>query len=160
MRHLLAAALLAASTTAVAAEPPSLRDLTWLAGDWSMTTGTRVVEEHWTTPSSNSLIGMSRTVQDGRTTAFEFVRIELREADVFYVAQPNGRPPTDFKLATSRPGELIFEGDGHDRVKRITYRREGRDGLVAVVEGESNGRPFTSEYRYRQPPPVLRPLTQ
>src|SRR6267154_6645243 len=76
----------------------SLAKLTWLAGDWQLANGTRVVEEHWTMPSANSLLGMSRTVRDGRTVAFEFVRIEQRDGGVFYVAQPGCRPPTDFKL--------------------------------------------------------------
>jgi Domain of unknown function (DUF6265) len=136
----------------------SLAKLTWLAGDWQVANGTRVVEEHWTMPSANSLLGMSRTVRDGRTIAFEFVRIEQHDGDVFYVAQPGGRPPTDFKLTRSTDGELVFEGDGKDKVKRITYRRQGPNGLYALVEGEDGGKPFKSEYRYTRALGVLRQL--
>ena len=93
-----------------------------MAGDWQQTSGTRVIEEHWSTPSTNALVGMMR---EGRTVAFEFLRIEQRESGTFYVAQPNGRPPTDFKLANYADGELVFEGDGTDKVRRITYRRQG-----------------------------------
>jgi hypothetical protein len=126
----------------------SLSTLTWLTGDWRLATGNRTIEEHWTAPTANALIGMSRTVRDDRMVAFEFIRIEQREKDIFYVAQPNGRPPTDFKLSSAVDGELVFEGDGRDRVKRITYRRQGPNGLYALVEGEERGKPFQLEYRY------------
>jgi hypothetical protein len=156
MRTTLFVCLLAMLGEGVHAQEPSLRDLVWLTGDWQMTSSNRVVEEHWTAPTANALIGMSRTVRDDRTVAFEFIRIERRDSGVFYVAQPSGRPPTDFKLTSSRDGQLVFEGDGHDRVRRITYRRDGEE-LNAVVEGDENGRTFKLEYRYQRSRQVERP---
>ena len=82
----------------------TLHDIAWLAGEWQMSSGARCVEEQWTAPSSNMLVGMSRTVAAGRTTSFEFMRIEARADGIYYVAQPGGRPPVDFKLESeSRP---------------------------------------------------------
>jgi hypothetical protein len=130
-----------------------LQDIGWLAGDWQMRVGTRCVEEHWTAPSTNMLVGTSRTVNAGRTSAFEFVRIEARDDGVFYVAQPGGKPPVDFKLASSSASELVFVNPGHaDHLKRIVYQRQGDEGLLARVEGENGGRPFSEEYAYRRLP--------
>ena len=56
----------------------TLTDIAWLAGDWQLRSGDRCTEESWTAPSSNLLVGMSRTVAAGRTTSFEFMRIEAR----------------------------------------------------------------------------------
>ena len=70
----------------------TLQDLGWLAGDWQLTAGGQCIEETWTAPSNNLLVGMSRTVAGGRTTSFEFVRIEARADGIYYVAQPGGRP--------------------------------------------------------------------
>jgi len=39
----------------------TLHDLAWLAGDWQTTDGARCIEERWTLPSNNMLVGMSRT---------------------------------------------------------------------------------------------------
>jgi hypothetical protein len=134
--------LAVAAGTSAAAADPALTKFTWLAGDWQQSLGAsrpdeiRIVEEHWSTPSANGLIGMSRTLRGERTVSFEFLRIEQRESGIFYVAQPNGRPPTDFKLASWTETELVFEGDGSDKVRRITYRRQGPTGLYASVEGE------------------------
>src|SRR5437660_10921862 len=100
MRKLIAACFMVASSALSSAQTVRLADLTWLAGDWQFSSGNRVLEEHWTSPSTNMLLGMSRTVRDGSTIGFEFVRIEKRDAELFYVAQPSGRPPTDFKFAS------------------------------------------------------------
>jgi hypothetical protein len=139
------------------APDPAASKLTWLSGDWQESSASQVVEEHWTTPTANGLIGMSRTVRDGRTVSFEFMRIEQRETGMFYAAQPNGRPATDFKLARSTDGELVFQGDGRDRVKRIIYRGQGAQGLYAAVEGEENGKPFKQEFHYTRAFAVVRP---
>lgn len=129
----------------------TLQDLAWLAGSWQQTNGARCVEEHWTTPSSNMIVGTSRTVEGGRTTAFEFVRIEARADGVYYVAQPGGRPPVDFKLSTDNAAELVFLNPGHaDHLKRIVYRRQADGALAARVEGEDGGRAFAVDYPYRR----------
>jgi hypothetical protein len=131
----------------------TLYDLAWLSGDWQLTTGARCVEEHWTAPTSNMIVGTSRTVEGNRTVAFEFVRIEARADGVFYVAQPSGKPPVDFKLASEPGPELVFVNPGHaDHVKRIVYRRHGDAGVVARVEGEDGGRAFAVDYPYLRAP--------
>jgi len=136
----------------------SLVDLGWLAGNWEMSAGARCIEEHWTAPSSNLLVGMSRTVEGGRTTSFEFVRIEARMDGIFYVAQPAGHPPVDFKLASDVASDLVFVNPGHaDHLKRIVYRRLADDGLTARIEGEDSGRPFAVDYPYRRSPAAPSP---
>jgi hypothetical protein len=137
--------------TTTAAQEPELSMFDWLAGAWEMQQGGRTVEEHWLAPTSNAMIGMSRTVAGGKTAEFEFLRIEKRGADVFYVPQPNGRPPVSFKLTSSAGGRFVFENtSGQDRVNKIEYRREGDAGLYARVEGANDGKPFALEFRYRR----------
>jgi hypothetical protein len=131
----------------------TLQDIGWLAGDWQFTAGFRCIEEHWTAPSSNMLVGTSRTIEGGRTVSFEFLRIEARADGVYYVPQPGGRPPVDFKLASDTASELVFVNPGHaDHVKRVVYRRQGNDGVAARVEGEDGGRAFAADYPYRRAP--------
>jgi hypothetical protein len=152
MRLLVIAAALAALGRVIGtAQEPDLKMFAWLAGVWEMAQGPRVVEEHWTTPTSNAMIGLSRTVSGDRMAEFEFLRIEKRGSDLFYVPQPNGRPPVSFKLTSSAGGRFVFENTtGEDRVKRIEYVREGEDGLRAKVEGAQDGKPFALDFHYRR----------
>ena len=129
----------------------TLHDFAWLAGGWQLTDGARCVEEHWTQPSSNLLVGTSRTVEGGRTVSFEFLRIEARADGIYYVPQPAGRPPVDFRLSSDSASELVFVNPGHaDHLKRIVYKRQGENGLTARIEGEDNGRAFAVDYPYRR----------
>ena len=129
----------------------TLHDLAWLAGDWQMTSANRCIEESWTAPSGNLLVGMGRTVAHGKATSFEFMRIEARADGIFYVAQPGGKPPVDFKLASESASELVFVNPGHaDHLKKVIYKREADGRLTARVEGENNGKAFAEDYPYQR----------
>ena len=92
------------------------------------------------------MIGMGRTVVGGKTAEFEFLRIEQRGDDVFYVAHPNARcPQTDFKLTSLTPQEVVFENPEHDYPKRVIYRKTSA-GLVASVDGGAGTKSQTFSY--------------
>ena len=138
---------------AAGAEPkaPDIAQLAWLAGDWESTMGQPYVEEHWTRPAGGTMIGMGRTVAGDRTVFFEFLRIEARPDGVFYVAQPKGRPPVDFRAARLTSTEVIFDNPGHsDHLQHIIYRRESDDAISARIEGTNDGKAFAEDFHYRR----------
>jgi hypothetical protein len=149
-RHLVLAAGVLLFCGVLRAQERDLSTFGWLAGGWESTEGPST-EERWTSPTSNLMLGVSRTVSDGKTVGFEFMRLEKRGPEIYYVPQPNGRPPVDFKLTAAENGAFVFENaSGVDRVHRIEYRREGEDRLYARIDGVQNGKPFLLEYRYRR----------
>src|SRR5690242_1633117 len=123
-----------------------IRSLSWIAGDWQSITPQGNIEEHWMQPASDSMIGMSRTLREGKTTSFEYLRLELRDTDMFYIAYPNARKQAEFKLVEADAERLVFEG-GDEHVQRVVYQKEGQ-GLRARIEGKHNGKPFTLEVHY------------
>ena len=132
-----------------AATSSDLEGVRFMEGDWRGESGQARIEEHWIEAAGGTMLGVSRTIVSGRTVAFEFLRIEAREDGVFYVAQPNGRPPTDFKLTRVSAGEAVFENRQHDHPKTIRYRLS--DGtLVAEVEGDEGKQEF--QFRKSSPP--------
>jgi hypothetical protein len=138
----------AATSTA----PPSLAVLAWLAGTWLMVDGDTRTEEFWTSPASDLMIGMSRSVRGSRTTSFEFMRIAARADGVFYIAQPRGRPPVEFPLQSWDGTTATFINPGtSDHLRRIVYRRDGDEAMSARIEGANDGREFAEDYRYRRP---------
>src|SRR3954467_13450157 len=82
-----------------AAQPKnvSLSDLAWMAGGWGMSNERISIEELWTSPAGGMLLAVERTISKtkNRVVEFEFLRLEDRPSGIFYVAQPNGQPPTD-----------------------------------------------------------------
>src|SRR6185295_7552658 len=78
--------------TSAAGATPKITELAWLSGDWQTAPGGRAqIEEHWTLPAGGTMIGVGRTVAGEKTVEFEFLRIEQRGDDIFYVANPNAQ---------------------------------------------------------------------
>jgi len=125
----------------------SLSDLAWLAGGWQGTMGKAQIEEHWIQPAGGTMLGVSRTVASGRTVAFEFLRIESRADGAVYVAQPQGRPPVEFKLTQRSENRAVFENPQHDHPKIIRYSKETDGSLRAEIEGDEKGKHKKVEFR-------------
>jgi hypothetical protein len=149
MRFLIALAVLGAlSARAGQAPKPALNDLAWIAGSWTGTVQGVEMEEHWTKPNGNSMIGIHRDVAKGRTVSFEFLRIEMQKDQIVYLSMPNGRSPaTPFPLMEVSGTRVVFENPAHDFPQRIIYWKDGND-LRARIEGTMNGKAGSEEWRW------------
>jgi hypothetical protein len=137
-----------ASRNSAAAAASKIGQLSWMSGDWQTAPrGRAQIEEHWTQPAGGAMIGMGRTVAGDKTVEFEFLRIEQRGEDIFYVANPNGQcPQTDFKLTRLSGQEVVFENPEHDFPKRVIYRKNPDGSLVASVDGGEGTKPQSVSY--------------
>jgi hypothetical protein len=127
---------------------PTLDGLAWMAGSWVGTSRGIEMEEHWTTPKGNSMVGMHRDVGKGRTLGFEFLRIEQKGDEIVYLSMPNGRSPaTPFPLKDVNGTRVVFENPTHDFPQRIIYWKDGAD-LRARIEGTQNGKEGSMEWRW------------
>jgi len=125
--------------------------LSWLAGTWINDDGGRHIEEIWTSPASDLMLGMSRTLKDGTTASFEFMRISVRADGVFYVAQPRGKPPVEFPLQSWDGAQAVFVNPGNgDHLKRIIYRHNPDGSFTARIEGANQGAEFAEDYPYHR----------
>ena len=136
-----------------AQDPVELDQLAWISGQWAGPLGRGTAEEVWLSPAGGAMLGLSRVISSGRMLAFEYMRIERRGNDIYYVAQPGGRPPTAFQLTKLEGQSALFENAGHDFPQRIRYRREGPDSLLATIEGEIKGQLRRQEFRFRRSAP-------
>ena len=82
------------------------------------------------------MLGLSRTVVSDEAVGFEFLRIVANDDGVFYLAQPNGRPPTRFELVEQSHRYVRFENPEHDHPKVIHYRLTEEGTLVATIAGD------------------------
>jgi hypothetical protein len=128
-----------------AASAGDLDDLSWLAGAWSAASEHSSVEEHWTPPAGGMMLAVSRTIVDGKAVAFEFLRIEERPDGIVYVAQPNGRPGTEFRLTQLEGQRVVFENPGHDHPKLFRYMKTADGELRIEIEGDEGSTAFALE---------------
>ena len=114
--------------------PATIADVAWIAGSWTSGTGS-TVEERWTPPAGGAMLGVSRTLRGGRMTEFEFLRIVEREGRLVYIAQPNGKAPTEFVLTNRDATSATFENPAHDFPKMIRYAKRADGDLEASISG-------------------------
>lgn len=128
----------------------AISDLAWLSGAWVGTRGTggaTLIEERWTPPLGGSMLAVSRTVSRDKIRAFEYLRILERDGGLVYIAQPGGRPATEFVLTELGKHRAVFENPRHDSPQRIIYELSPEGGLAASIGFIKGGRPQRFEYK-------------
>ena len=127
----------------------SIGELSWITGQWVRTSERVQGEELWTDVAGGTMLGVSRTVAARKTVEFEFLRIEERSDGIYYVAHPQARPGTDFKLVRTRGQEAVFENLEHDFPQRIIYRRNQDGSLTVRIEGDRGGRIVGMDFHFQ-----------
>ena len=144
-----AVAATAQEGTAAGADPATVA---WLAGCWQTEAGASTTEEQWMAPAGGLMVGMSRTVREGRARGWEFLLIRSMEGRLVYRAYPSGQSPTSFPAASAGEEEVVFVNAEHDFPQKIRYRRHAPDRIVASVFGEADAETPAFELDYRRVP--------
>ena len=142
MKQLMAFGLMLAIGSAQPSHKPiaaKIDQVGWMAGNWVGNGGGVSFEERWTPPAGGAMLAVSRTLKDGRMAAFEFLRIVERNGGLVYVAQPGGKPPTDFTLTSLSQNSATFENPEHDFPKMIRYTKRA-DGSLEARVGDGGGK--------------------
>ncbi|MGH9463984.1 MAG: DUF6265 family protein [Vicinamibacteria bacterium] len=121
----------------------------WLQGCWESVSENRIIEEHWMAPRGGSMLGVSRTVQDGSLTGYELVVLREQGERLAFEAHPSGQPAAVFVSSSTGEQSVVFENPQHDFPQRIGYERQG-DGLLGWIEGTQGGEVRRIEFPYRR----------
>jgi hypothetical protein len=150
MRIVMVAAMMAVVPGPVAGQPvASTADVAFLTGCWKLEDKGRVVEEHWMAPAGGSLMGMSRTIVNGKTTEYEFLQIRDLPEGLAYIAKPSNQPEAKFVATSKTADEIVFENPAHDFPQRIRYRLAGNT-LHARIEGTMSGKTRGVDFSYNR----------
>ena len=131
------------------AQSMGIQRAAWLQGCWELSTPGRDVEEIWTRPKGGSMIGVSRTIRDGKLTEYELIVLREQGDHLAYVAHPSGQTPATFLSTRVTATELVFDNPAHDFPQQIGYRLDG-DGLLAWISGPQNGKTRRAEFPYKR----------
>jgi Domain of unknown function (DUF6265) len=123
-------------------------DLGFMAGCWrGVTRSGTTIEEFYTAPSSNMIIGTTRYVREGRVVDFEFTRIDQTDSGAVITPHPKGVRSVSFAPKAVGSNRVIWENPTHDFPQRILYTRVGADTLVARIEGRTPSGDRAVEWR-------------
>ncbi len=126
----------------------TVQQLAWISGAWAGKGLGGTVEEHWTKPSGDSMVGVFRLVgADDKLNVCELLMIEQWDKHVVYSFRhfgPGNKPweeldkPLTFDLIRLTPNEAVFESSVQTNPKRLTYTLKD-DTLAIHVQGETDG---------------------
>lgn len=123
------------------AQDGPLDPVEFMAGCWEGTFGggRGTIEEHYTSPSHNLMLGTTRYLQDGATVSYEFTEIVADADGVRLVPHPSGQASVSFRLTRSAPNLAVFENPEHDFPQMITY--ELSEGVLTAQIENPGGDP-------------------
>lgn len=148
-RHLmivaaLSAQLLCAPTAYAQASAP------FLAGCWTIQEKGRLVEENWTGVQDGVMLGVARTITNGRMSEYEFVVLRSNGARLEYAVRVGENPLVVFTSTTLTASEVVFENSAHDFPKRVGYKLSGPDLLDGWIDGGAAAKDPRISYTYRR----------
>jgi spore coat polysaccharide biosynthesis protein SpsF (cytidylyltransferase family) len=105
--------------------------------------------------AGKTMLGVGRTVRNGRTVEYEFLRVhEDEQGRAVYTAVPSRQKETSFVATEVGAGVATFENATHDFPQRIIYRKMNEDSMVVRIEGERQGKQRSIEFQFvREPCP-------
>lgn len=154
---LIAAAVILYAAAAAAAQKTDQQKATaagldWLAGCWEMSVPEQkmTITEIWMKPAAGTILGISRTVVDGKTVGYESMRIAEGVDGVTFFARPSSAlSETPFRLVRFAAKEAEFENPENDFPQRIIYRRNKADRLSARIEASMSGEERSMDFPYK-----------
>ena len=141
MRRVLAVLAAAVSLTAPA-RAADFAQISFMSGCWK--TAPNVTPEYrecYTAPKAGMMQGSSQTIENGKTTFFEFSVVMEDAGKVVYRPFIKGVQSVDFTLTKLAAGEAVFENLSHDFPQRVIYRK-GADGKLTARIEDAAGKKF------------------
>ena len=129
---------------------PEMWKLGFISGCWKGGDKVQILEEQWTRPAGQTMLGIGRTIKDGKTEFYEFLQIRERSDGIFYIAEPNGQKAVSFKLVKVNDSQAIFENPQHDFPQRIVYQKTIDGSLLATLEGTESGKAKLVEFAMKR----------
>jgi hypothetical protein len=128
-----------------------------MTGNWRGTIGEDSIDESWSSPAGNTLMGMFRWLSGDQVSLYEFMLIEALE-DTLRLKIKHFNPDftgweakdqsTTFALISLAEHEVVFEK--HDQ-RRLTYRRSGDALTCTMLVYKPDGTLETHPFLYRLP---------
>jgi hypothetical protein len=136
-----------------------LSNFFWMTGSWIDDSGGNVSEEVWSAPSGDSMMGMWRYIQGGKTQIYELLTLHvegsgivlrLRHFDPQLAAREDKEKSLELKLVAWKDREARFEGTevSGTGLVALTYRNPSEDRLSVTLE--KGGK--TQEFAFRRAP--------
>ena len=136
-----------------------LSKLTWLSGTWVANVDGDYLEEIWSEPVGDTMMGVFRWVKGGKVWINEIVTItadsdglvfRLRHFDRKMTAWEDKDKPFYYPVKHIGRDEIVFENPQRDHPRSITYRRVDDTLYIILTSYDEDRKPSTDEFVFRR----------
>ncbi|WP_162903156.1 DUF6265 family protein [Taibaiella koreensis] len=123
-------------------KPDPMAKVSWLTGTWESKTSRGSLFEEWLRLNDSTLAGRSYVLHGKDTMVLETIRLCREDREWYYipvVKDQNEGKPVKFRMINTEGEALVFENPEHDFPQVITYRKTGKDALIAEISGKAKG---------------------
>jgi hypothetical protein len=130
------------------ARKASLSELNFIQGHWVTEVDGGQLEEIWSAPAGDSLMGMFRWLKEGKVWLYEILTIRAEEdgirfrfrhfSETLVPWEPKDKPLT-FKLISLEDGEAVFENPLQDHPRRYSFIKDGDNRLRVRIQAFRDG---------------------
>lgn len=129
----------------------TLADVQWIQGHWTGEALGGQVEEIWSPPLGDSMMGSFKLVQDGKVKFYEIITISeieqtlimrLKHFDSELKGWEEKDETVDFKLVKLTPDKVFFDG--------LTFERISDNEINVYVRFESEGANSEGKFNYHR----------
>jgi len=143
---------------AASAASARIAEVAWIAGHWGLEQPGGSLEEIWSEPQGDCMMGVFRWMKGERVWIYELLTIREEEGTLVFRFRHFGKgleawepkdQPLTYRLKSLTPGEAVFENPESDKARRYIFRKSG-DAMVVRLESEKDGRVGADEFPYRR----------
>jgi len=141
---------------------PSQKELAFLQGTWSGASEKgSYVEEYWSPPVGDTMIGHCRFITEGKTTFYELLAIvwepsrvvlKMRHFNKDFIGWDESAEAGDCVLIRCTASELLFENSRSEHKVRVLYQKVDHrdDAIQTFVEDTKDGQTHTYPFKYQR----------
>lgn len=125
-----------------------VQNLHWLHGSWQATNARQKIDEHWSL-QGDSLLGISRTMEENKSKAFELLLIEKQGEDFILrlrffgpaidKATRGKEEPLRLKVVQADAQQLLCEGIATEVGTTLTYTKLNANSIQAQIRKVRDG---------------------
>ncbi len=127
------------------ADAGPLAQLAWMEGAWVRHQGEELLEEAWSSPEADCMVGMFRWIKEGKLWMVELMTITVDDGKPVFRLRHFDRKQTPWEkeealtypLKSVSDGEVVFASGEGDSARQFIFRRPDADSYSVSAIGAS-----------------------
>lgn len=136
-----------------------IADVAWIAGTWRGEDGSDRLEERWSEPLGDGMVGTFRWLRSDAVWMYELMTITEDDGLLVFRIKHFTRTlkgwepqdePVSYPLAQFERGKVVFENPAHDAPRRFMYERTAPDRIMVSFESIKDGATKRQDFSFKR----------